>query len=86
MYLAVADLAEFACEPLQLVLDVSDCVVVQHLAEHPQGAAQPADRHPRVVNRIAAAAQAEVAVEDVVDLFGDVRRQRSACGGAARWW
>ena len=81
LHLTIADLAEQPGEPFEFVVDVAGGVPVQQLAEHPQSAARPADRHPGVVDRVTAPAQAEVAVEDGVDLFGDVTHERpTRCG------
>ena len=60
-------------------------VPVQQLAEHPQSATCPANRHPGVVDRVTAPAEAEVAVEHGVDLFGDVTHERlTRCGANGR--
>ena len=68
LHLAVPHLAEQAGEPLEFVIDTCDRRVVEQLAEHPQCAAQPPDRDPRVVDRVSAAAKSEIAGEDVIDL------------------
>ena len=81
MHLTIAHLAEQPGEPLEFVVDTCDRRPVQQLAEHPQGAAQPADRDPRVVDRVDAAAKSEIAVEDVIDLLRQVARNGPARGG-----
>ena len=91
LHLAVTDLAEQAGEPLELFIEIADRRWVQQLLEDPQGAAQSANGHPSVMDRIAPAAQAEVALEDDVDLFGQVSRESAVrrrfgrrCGAGLR--
>ena len=54
LHLAVPHLAEQAGEPLESVIATCDRGTVEQLAKHPQCAAQPPDRDPRVVDRVAA--------------------------------
>ena len=75
LHLAVTDLAEQPGEPLELIVEIADRRSIQQLVEDPQGAAQSANGHPGVMDGIVPAAQAEVALEDDVDLFGQVARK-----------
>ena len=81
LHLTISDLTEKPCKPFEFGVDIADSVPVEQLAEHPKCAAQPADRHPGVVNRVAAAAQAEIALEDSVDLCGQESDDGPARGG-----
>ena len=80
LHLTVANLAEKSGEPLELLVEVFGGRPVEQLAEHANRAAQPADRHPGVVDRILSAPQPHVAVEDGVDLTGHICGERPRRG------
>ena len=84
LHLTIADLTEQPGEPLEFDVGITGRVPVEQLAENPQCAPQPADRHPSVVNRVTATAQPEIPVEDGIDLLSQVTHECAARGGVDR--